>query len=230
MARAFCVPAVFFLFSAFVLLFIVSVSLPYLTAMDITRVHSDGVSLYSGNNTMTQLRVGIKLISIIRAYCFDLPDGNRVCSSTGNVLYNNANNNSITIGSSWTRGLAVHPVATGVSFIALLLATSQHITITLFASLVAFIAALITFIAFIIDIALLAYVRNQMENLGLSGVVLDPATKLLQLGFWLTFTSLILLLLGGCTVCFGRRRDRMANATSTLSSPKEGFFSRFKRN
>lgn len=56
-----------------------------------------------------------------------------------------------------------------MTFIALLLALSQHITVTLFASLVSFIAALITFIAFIIDVALYAYVKNQMENLGFSG-------------------------------------------------------------
>lgn len=51
-------------------------------------------------------------------------------------------------------------------------------------------------------------------------------------GFWLTFVSLILLLLAGCTVCFGRRRDRMSGATNSyqLSSPKGGFFSRFRRN
>ncbi|KAL4061678.1 actin cortical patch SUR7/pH-response regulator pali [Scleroderma yunnanense] len=225
MARVFCVPALFFIFAAFVLLFIVSISLPYLTAMDITRVHTNtgSASALSGNDTTTELRFGIW------AYCYDLANGNRVCSNTGHgysVTVSNTQGNSVTIGSSWTRGLAVHPVAAGVSFIALLLALSQHITMTLFASLVSFIAALLTFIAFIIDIALYAYVKNQMENLGFSSgdTITGP-------GFWLTFTAMLLLLLGGCTVCFGRRRDRMANATpAASSSPKDGFFSRFKRN
>lgn len=52
-------------------------------------------------------------------------------------------------------------------------------------------------------------------------------------GFWLTFVSLLLLILAGCTVCFGRRRDRMAGATSNsyqLNGPKGGFLSRFRRN
>lgn len=56
MHRSFCIPGVLFLFCAFVLLFIVSVSLPYLTAMDITRVHfNDGISV--GTDSLAQLRV-----------------------------------------------------------------------------------------------------------------------------------------------------------------------------
>ena len=57
MSRAFCVPAIFFIFAAFVLLFIVSISLPYLTAMDITRVHTDGTVQVTGDQAMSQLRV-----------------------------------------------------------------------------------------------------------------------------------------------------------------------------
>ena len=92
---------------------------------------------------------------------------------------------SVTIGSSWTRGLAVHPVgmdsltfaeyylanfkwspsATGVIFIALLLSLSSHITVTLLASIVSFLAALITLIAFAIDIALFAFVKHEMKKL-----------------------------------------------------------------
>jgi hypothetical protein len=42
---------------------------------------------------------------------------------------------------------------------------SQHITVTLVSSLVSFLAALLTVIAFAIDIALYAYVKNEMGNL-----------------------------------------------------------------
>ena len=57
MSRAFCLPAIFFLFSAFVLLFIVSISLPYLTAMDITRVHTNGTVEVTGDQSLSELRV-----------------------------------------------------------------------------------------------------------------------------------------------------------------------------
>jgi len=66
-------------------------------------------------------------------------------------------------------------------------------------------------------------------------------------GFWLTFASLILTLLAGCTVCFGHRRDKAARSArtsaavpvshekvhseaTTAGGAKPGFFSRFKRN
>ena len=49
-------------------------------------------------------------------------------------------------------------------------------------------------------------------------------------GFWMTLVALVLLLLAGCTVCFGRRRDRMSGATTTSTYPaKGGIFSRFRR-
>lgn len=133
----------------------------------------------------------------------------------------------ITIGSSWTRGLAIHPVAAVVTFLAFLAAFSQHITISLFASLLAFLAALLTLIAFACDIALLAFVKHEVDD-HLAGVRAHATTGP---GFWLTFVSLILLLLAGCTVCFARRRSRMANANSyPMSSTKRSFWTRFRRN
>jgi len=189
--------------------------------MDITRVHSTG-QFGAGSQAITQLRLGIW------GYCVDQSSG-RTCFHPGHgysLLLQNSQGSDITIGSSWTRGLAVHPVAAGVTLIALVLSFSQHITLTLVSSLVSFLAALLTLIAFAIDIALYAYVKHEMGDLTSNeSTITGP-------GFWLTFVSLILLLLAGCTVCFGRRRDRMSGATSSyqLSSPKNGFFSRFRRN
>lgn len=192
--------------------------------MDITRVHSSGQSVASnGTPEITQLRLGIW------GYCIDQSSG-RTCFNTGHgysVILGSTQGNEITIGSSWTRGLAVLPVAASVSFVALLLSISQHITITLVASLVSFLAALLSLIAFAINIALYAYVKHEMDTLNID------ATTITGPGFWLTFVSLLLLLLAGCTVCFGRRRDRMAGATTDsyqLNSLKGGLFSRFRRN
>ncbi|EGN94688.1 hypothetical protein SERLA73DRAFT_114128 [Serpula lacrymans var. lacrymans S7.3] len=226
MPRSFCIPGIIFLFCAFVLSFIVSISLPYLTAMDIARVHFNGSPLVSGNQaTMTQLRVS----EIFWAYCFDESSGNTVCSNNGHgysVTVQTSSGSSETIASSWTRGLAVHPVATGVTFVALLLSFSTHVTVTLFASIVSFLAALLTLLAFVIDIALFAWVKQQMSKLD------DVSeTTITGPGFWLTFVSMILLFLAGCTVCFGRRKDRMSSATTSypMAGAKGGFWSRFRR-
>jgi hypothetical protein len=55
--------------------------------------------------------------------------------------------------------------ATGVTFIAFLLSFSQHLTVTLVASLVSFLAALITFICFLIEIALFAFVHHEVGEI-----------------------------------------------------------------
>ena len=49
MPRAFHIPGVIFLFCAFVLLFLVSISLPYITALDVARVH-----FHTGSPTINQ--------------------------------------------------------------------------------------------------------------------------------------------------------------------------------
>ena len=59
MPRAFHIPGVLFLFCAFVLLFLVSISLPYLTALDFARVHFDGstTTQNANNGAISELRV-----------------------------------------------------------------------------------------------------------------------------------------------------------------------------
>lgn len=56
-------------------------------------------------------------------------------------------------------------IATGVTFIAMLLSFSQHVTVTLISSLTAFFAAFLTLIAFAVDIALYAYLKHQVNKL-----------------------------------------------------------------
>jgi hypothetical protein len=218
----FCIPGAFFLFAAFVLLFITSISLPYLPALDFARTHFGSdlrVPNVENANALNQIRFGIW------APCFFDSSDTRTCPRTG-LAYNlqvQGQSDTVNIASSWTRGLAIHPVAAGVTFIAFLLSLSTHVTVTLVASLVSFLAALITLIAFACDIALFAWTKHQFNKLDGS----NPRT-ITGPGFWLTFVSFILLLLAGCTVCFGRRRDRMSGATPTYAT-KKPFWSRFRR-
>jgi hypothetical protein len=164
----------------------------------------------------------------------------------GVVVLDKSSNDSVTIGPSWTRGLAIHPVGTsseviryGVRLpdtfrpfscrrilIALLLSFSSHITVTLLASLASFLAALITLIAFAIDIALFAFVKNQFGTLNNSDFVTNTAPA-----FWMTFVSLVLLVLAGFTVCCGRRRQtRLDSAEPGPYRARFGnLWSRFRR-
>ncbi|KAF7297190.1 hypothetical protein MIND_00952100 [Mycena indigotica] len=223
MSRAFCIPGIIFLLCALVLSLIVSISLPFLTEIDFVRVHF-GQGVVTSGQGMTQLRFGIW------APCYFTNDGVKSCFSAHHgysvSVANQAKTASIIVGGSWTRGLAVHPVATAVTFIAFLMSFSTHHLVTLMASLVSFLAAALTLIAFAIDIALYAFVHHEIKKLpDVSG-----KTKT-SVAFWMTFVQLILLLLAGCTVCFGRRKDRLSGASSypMSSYSKPGFFSRFRR-
>lgn len=57
MARIFCIPGAALIFGAFVLNLIVSISLPYLPPLDISRTHFDELAFEDGQNAMTELRV-----------------------------------------------------------------------------------------------------------------------------------------------------------------------------
>ncbi|KAK0189854.1 hypothetical protein F5146DRAFT_1139349 [Armillaria mellea] len=225
MTRAYCIPGIVFLFCALVLSVLTSISLPYLTGLDIARTTVVNAGSVAGEG-VKQIRLGIW------AACSYQTNNARTCgdASHGYTLFiqNAARTETVDIGSSWTRGLAC-PSPAAVTFIAFLMSFSQHITVTLFASLMSFLAAFLTLVAFACDIALLAYLKHQVNKLN----DLDPSTKAGP-GFWLTFVSLILLLLAGCTVCFGRRKARLSGASSypsyPMSSTKKTFWQRFRRN
>ncbi|KAF9528840.1 hypothetical protein CPB83DRAFT_869364 [Crepidotus variabilis] len=224
MSRAFCIPGIVFLFCALVLNFLVSISLPYLPALDIVRTHFPSSDVTAAGVTgINEVRFGVW------APCYYNGDGDRTCEKTGSAykidVGNPKNSQLALVRSSWTRGLVVHPIATGVTLIALLFAFSTHITVTLIASLISFLAALLTLVAFAIDIALYALVHHEMGDLN------NNANTNTAPGFWMTLVAFILLLLAGCTVCFGRRRARMSGATTTSTYPtkRRGFFSRFRR-
>lgn len=224
MSRAFCIPGVIFLFCALALSFLVSVSLPFLPALDITRAHfQSAITIDGSSDPVIESRLGIW------AHCDYRANGDRICSKSGHAYvigYHTSNNDNVIIGPSWTRGLAVHPVATAVIFVAFLLSFSTHVTVTLVSSLMSFLAATLTLIAFAIDIALYAFLKHQVEKLNVGGSANTSP------GFWMTFVTLILLLLAGCTVCFGRRRDRMSGASSypMTTTTKKPFWRRFGRN
>ncbi|KZT25091.1 pali-domain-containing protein [Neolentinus lepideus HHB14362 ss-1] len=229
-SRAFCIPGIVLLFAAFVLSFLTSISLPYLTALDITRTHyGNGLSAPDTSSnvpTIKELRFGIWAACV-----YEADNGHRICGPSKHAytvtIFDPTNTkDSVEIASSWTRGLAIHPVATVVTFIAFVLSFSNHVTVTLLSSIVSFLAALLTLIAFAIDIALYAWVHHEMRKLpGSVNTNTGP-------GFWLTFVALILLLLAGCTVCFGRRRERMSGSSygnSYQMTPKRRFWP-FNRN
>ncbi|KAJ7726329.1 hypothetical protein DFH07DRAFT_1001735 [Mycena maculata] len=222
MSRASYLCGMVLLFVALVLSFISSISLPYLPAIDFARVHFNGVNLVSGQDSLSEVRWGIW------GPCTYDEHNDRTCAHTGHAytfFIQSLQGQEIIIGSSWTRGLAIHPVATVIVAITFGFAASKMEHGPFFASLASFFAALVLLIAFAIDIALYAFIRHEIAKLKDVDAHVNAGTA-----FWMTFVSLILVLLAGCTVCFGRRKESGNDAYPMMSKTSSGFFSRFRKN
>ncbi|KZV86293.1 hypothetical protein EXIGLDRAFT_724905 [Exidia glandulosa HHB12029] len=196
--RSTCVPGTIFLIVAFAAGFLASISLPFLSALEVVRVNLFSVG---------QIRLGIW------TGCTYDPHDNKHCLPTGHG-YEFIGLDGF-VSASWTRGLAITPVATGVTAIALVLALIPGGKYGLFASGTSFLAAFLMLLAFACDIALLAKTKNVYDAPGISTSA--------GAGFWLTFVSFIFLCVAGCTVCIGHRRS------NGESIELGGVFKRFRR-
>jgi hypothetical protein len=107
-----------------------------------------------------------------------------------------------------SKGLILHPIAAGITFIALLFALSTHIIVDVLAAFVTFLAFLTTLIVFIFDIVLFVTARHRIND-SLPG---SPAR--LGNAFWMVMAAMIAQFLAMFLVCFGgfkRRRERRYN-------------------
>ncbi|KAF8157517.1 pali-domain-containing protein [Pholiota molesta] len=192
--------ATIFLLAALMLSLFVSLSLPYLPALDIARVHLASGSGVAGIDTLTELRLGIW------GFCAYANDGVHSCTQNKlgyavTIFDSRADpNNSNIIKSSWTRGLVVHIIATAFIFLAFLTSFSEKSTVKLVAFVLSCLATLVTFTVFTIDIAFFALVLSLVK-----GISIGTSARTAP-GFWLTFVSLVLVVLASTTFCYDRQR------------------------
>ncbi|KAG9088732.1 hypothetical protein FRC07_012478 [Ceratobasidium sp. 392] len=233
MARVFCLPGIFFLVAALVLQILVSISLRYVPALDIARTRFDSGTNVGTGQAASELRLGVW------SYCYRQTNNDFSCSPSKHgydVNLNTSGGDQEYIGKSWTRGLILHPIAAAIVLVALLLSFSQHLTVTLFASLISFLAAFFVLIAFLCDIALFAYLKRRASRLDNVTTHTRPGA-----GFWMTLASFVILLLAGCTVCLGRRHDRRrlgggtglattSDAYAANATVRRPWYKRFGRN
>ncbi|KAJ7919468.1 pali-domain-containing protein [Mycena leptocephala] len=216
--RSFYVAGIVFLCIALILSLATSISLPFLSALDFVRVNFPNAP--QSADIMSQLRFGIW------APCYYDGNWKRNCVDGGHgysfIISSFDRKTSVLIGSSYTRGLAIHPVATVFTAIAFGFACSKYEHGPLITILSSFVAAFLFLLAFIVDIALYAFVKQQVNTLPNGNTVTSAA-------FWMTFVSLILVLLSGTSVFFGRRRDVDASYPS-YSGSSGGILSRFRKN
>ncbi|KAG8935362.1 hypothetical protein FRC02_008167 [Tulasnella sp. 418] len=215
MALRFCSPAGLILFVAFVLSFLVSISVPYIQVFDDVRVKFNAGGVSGASRAIDQFRLGIW------GYCsHEISSGDWICTRTGvgyAVGFSNASGQTEYVRASWTRGLVVQPIATGVTFIAFLLSFSSSLGLLLVASLLSFFASLVTLIFLAINIALYLYTRSKVNDFGIDqNTDFGPA-------FWMSIVTFVLTLISGLIVCFNRNREsRVRRADSHAATTGYG--------
>ncbi|CAK5278050.1 unnamed protein product [Mycena citricolor] len=216
MSRPFYVVGTTLLGFALVLSFLGSISLPYLSNFDYTRVSFGGSTLQSGSRVLRQIRWGIW------GPC--LYDGNKheMCFHTGYAysLPIIAPGGQIAIvDKSFTRGLAVHPVAAGTVAIAFACALSATRTEhgIFYAAAMSLLSAILLIIAFAIDIALFVDVHSQIGTLHDIRPTVNAGTA-----FWTTLTSFLLVIVAAFSLFIARRQELRSDSYPMLESNSGG--------
>ncbi|KAJ2914904.1 hypothetical protein MD484_g5525, partial [Candolleomyces efflorescens] len=235
MAGKLWVPSSLILLVALILSILVSLNLPFLKAMDISRFSTKNANP-AFESLLKEFRFGIwyvgasifdVILGILKMLVhFEGLDVIGHSTETTTDVHRPAGDaiETVTITPAWTRGLAAHPFATGAIAIALGASLSTRHTVHLFAPLLCGFAALMILIAFAIQIALHLHVRVTI------GKVVTGANISAGPGFWITLATLILVLISGAIMFVNRRRDLQANsAYPSLSTQKKGVFSIFSR-
>jgi len=145
----------FLLLVASILLLISTISAPVINSISFLKVHTPAgretfgaLGYCTTSNTCSKSHIGYDIAAIIS-------------SSSGTTYKNGALENL-------TKALVLHPVATGVAFIAFLIAAGSHCVGFLFASIIAAIAWVITLVLVVIDFSLFGAAKVRFIHLALT--------------------------------------------------------------
>jgi ABC-type multidrug transport system fused ATPase/permease subunit len=227
-----CSVGLILLIVTFVLQVLISVSLPFIPQLNVVNVKftSHGGSNAANLPTVSDVSGDISQLRLgIWGYCGEIDStGDNSCINAGSAygvgVHRHDNEETANIHPSWTRGLVVHPIAAVATFIALIFALSHNLVMILIASLFCLFAALLTLIAFAIDIALFVLTKNSVGDLSNTDANTDfgPA-------FWLTLVSFILLLVSSVTTCVHRRIRQKRAGPTVVTESKRPFWRRWRR-
>ncbi|KAJ7619336.1 hypothetical protein FB45DRAFT_930493 [Roridomyces roridus] len=178
----------FLIFSAMVLLIVASISAPTVARIDFLSIPlNNGSSVNFGalgfcirdaaGNSCTPHGVGYKIANEIAALGID--------------PFNNAQSTSL---HGLTQGFILHPIAAGVAALAFLMAAISHRIGYIFASLVAFLAFLISLVAMIIDFIAFGSVRHHVRDNG--------GNASWGNAIWMVVAATIVLFFASIATCF----------------------------
>lgn len=234
------VPTTVILVCALVLSVLVSLSLPWLAALDIARISTTDLA----EQAMEKLDLGDIPFSkdtrfgVWTACAWDFDDKKTCMPREVGYEYplglvrdtKSTKIEVVTLTAGWTRGLAIHPVVTGVVGLALGASLSARHTVNLLTPIICVVAAAISLIGFIIDLALFLRVRTLVKGLGddwklAVNVNAGP-------GFWIALAVLVLCVVAAAILFVARRRELKGESAYPMLSTqfqKKGLFDRFKK-
>jgi len=189
----------FLLLVASILLLISTISAPVINSISFLKVHTPAgretfgaLGYCTTSNTCSKSHIGYDIAAIIS-------------SSSGTTYKNGALENL-------TKALVLHPVATGVAFIAFLIAAGSHCVGFLFASIIAAIAWVITLVLVVIDFSLFGAAKVHINN------DIPNASASYGVAVWLTLAAFVVLFFATittCFACFTDRRSRTSRSSKT---------------
>jgi len=197
-------PGQFFLFAAFVLLIFVSVSAPVADWLYFLKATSGGTEIRLGNWGACVRLAGGSFSCTDKSLGYRADDIVDTLGETGDI--------SGSVVRGLTYALVLHPIAAGVTLIAMIVSLTTNVCLDICGSLIAFFAFLVCLVALIVDSVLFITARNRIN----SNVAGSPAS--LSNCYWMVVTATVSLLLAAITVCFGsaraRRNKRARDSTS----------------
>jgi len=190
----------FFLFGALALFVIVSVSAPTWSTLGFLKVN------YNANGSNIQLVFGTL------GYCVREPtithcsnshvgyDIAQLIASAGGQPFSSSTASTL---NNLSKALVLHPIAAGITGLALLVALGAHRIGFIFASLIATVGWIVAVLALILDFVAFTIARRHINNTNIAGTNAEYS-----IAIWLTLAGYIMLFLGSITVWFGCFRER----------------------
>jgi len=157
-------------------------------------------------------------------YCFPKKIGYKPAEIMGAIDGNGVNVVGAHVADGLTNAMVLHPVASGLAFIAALCALGGVIG-SLIGSVIAIIAWIITLVVMVIDFVLFGIIKDHVNKDG------KGSHAVYSVGMWTVLAAFILLLIGTLivfvTCCTRRRRERSGTYSNTKTTSRRSRNSRF---
>ncbi|KAF4455524.1 palI [Fusarium albosuccineum] len=196
----------FLLFAATVLLVVVDITAPVVNDIAILKI-----DLNSSGARGSEINFGTFGYCLIRDNADDSCSKARIGYNPADVIQSAVGSNDVDLSNAaedaakaLTHVMVLHPVATGLCFIAFLLALGAGTLGSLMSSLVALLAFFVTLVALACDFAGFAIIKRKVNDAS------NEISASWAVGIWLVLVAAILALAGTVivffTCCSGRRR------------------------